>query len=324
MSLLWMEYDSEFQHLADAVLPCDVAKDPTYYSRLSQRTRSIITRDTRLNIDFLYTAYLLDDDKIMSEYSRWLFHLLAPIFKNRTPDETAEYILNHFDSIRQAVLTEISADKQERLLRLIECGKTAVREETDQPSVPHFHTSPYEKEVKEYLDSLLRKDTRKAMYLVQQFTDQGIPLDDLYVEILSECMNRIGELWHTSRITVDTEHYCTAVTQTAMTQLYPLLFSHEKKNHRILCACPGTELHEMGARMVADIFENDGWDSFYLGAAVPENAMLESIRDIQPDLIALSVTMPQHLITCQEMIDAIRREFPAIRIAVGGRAFRST
>ena len=70
-------------------------------------------------------------------------------------------------------------------------------------------------------------------------------------------MRRIGELWHKGKITVDIEHYCTSVTQTAMAQLYPLIFEAKRKNKSILCACPGTELHEMGARMVADIFEED-------------------------------------------------------------------
>ena len=71
-------------------------------------------------------------------------------------------------------------------------------------------------------------------------------------------MRRVGELWRTAQITVDAEHYCTSVTQMAITQMYPLLFSSERRNRTLLCACPGTELHEMGARMVADVFENDG------------------------------------------------------------------
>ena len=61
--------------------------------------------------------------------------------------------------------------------------------------------------------------------------------------------------------------------------------------------------------MVADLFENDGWDGIFLGAAVPEDAMLEAIRSDKPDLVALSVTMPQHLLTCAELVEAIRREF---------------
>ena len=162
------------------------------------------------------------------------------------------------------------------------------------------------------------------MELIQQFAKEGIPVNDIYVEILAESMRRIGELWHTAQISVDAEHYCTSVTQMAMAQMYPLLFSRERKNHRIICACPGMELHEMGSRMVADLFENDGWDSIFLGAAVPEDALLKSIKENQPDLVALSVSMPQHLITCQEFAESIREKFPDVKIAVGGKAFKST
>lgn len=160
--------------------------------------------------------------------------------------------------------------------------------------------------------------------MIQQFISQGIPINDIYVEILAESMRQIGEMWHTAKITVDTEHYCTSVTQMAMTQMYPLLFSQERKDRTILCACPGTELHEMGSRMVADLFENNGWDSIYLGATVPEDALLDSILQNTPDLVALSVTMPQHLITCKEITASIRQEFPDLKIAVGGKAFEST
>ena len=158
---------------------------------------------------------------------------------------------------------------------------------------------------------------KKTLYLIQQFVERKIPINDIYVHILAKCMRRVGELWHTSQISVDTEHYCTSVTQMAMAQMYPMLFEKERKNKTILCACLGTELHEIGARMVADIFENDGWDSIYLGAAVPETAVIEAIRMNNPDLLALSVTMPQHLITCHDLIQAVKKEFPNLFSSCG-------
>lgn len=174
------------------------------------------------------------------------------------------------------------------------------------------------------MDSLFEKNNKKAMYLIKDFLRKGIAVDDIYVGILAESMRRIGELWHTAQITVDMEHYCTTTTQLAMTQLYPEVFAAEPQNKTLLCACPGTELHEMGARIVADVFENNGWDSIYLGAAVPVDYMLKAIRENEPDLVALSVTMPQHLIDCAELVKAIKKEFPEQKIAVGGRAFAST
>ena len=80
----------------------------------------------------------------------------------------------------------------------------------------------------------------------------------------------------------------------------------------------------MGGRMISDLFEYHGWDSIYLGAAVPNAAILRSIRVYQPDLIALSVTMPQHLIACRDIAEAIKNEFPNLKVAVGGRAFQTT
>ena len=70
--------------------------------------------------------------------------------------------------------------------------------------------------------------------------------------------------------------------------------------------------------------KNDGWDSIFLGAAVPVDYILESVRENKPDLVTLSVSMPQHLIDCENAVRAIKKEFPDIKIAVGGKAFEST
>ena len=103
------------------------------------------------------------------------------------------------------------------------------------------------------MDLFFSKKTHQTLALIQDFIKRGIPVSDIYVEILAESMRCIGELWHSSKITVDTEHYCTSVTQMTMAQMYPTLFGSERKNKTLLCACPGSELHEMGARMVADL-----------------------------------------------------------------------
>ena len=324
MSLLWMDYETEFEHLADAAFRQECDANPAYYAALTPRVRHIIARDTRYNIDFLYTSYLLGDEKIMEDYAAWLYQLMASIFRDQSPAQTADYVVEHLEAIERCVPASVSPEKQAQLCQLLDRAKASVRKAAQKPVIQPPAPSRYEAEIERYMENLFQKNTRKTLFLIQEFIEQGIPLNDVYVEILAESMRRIGELWHTAQITVDTEHYCTSVTQMAMAQMYPLLFESERKNKTLLCACPGTELHEMGARMVADLFENDGWDSIYLGAAVPEQAMLEAVRKNHPDLIALSVTMPQHLIACQQLVEAIRKEFPKIKIAVGGKAFEST
>ena len=324
MSLLWMDYEEEFQKLVDMAYVCEREARPDYFNGMSRKVQQIIYRDTRYNIDFLYTAYMLKDDKVMTDYSEWLLGLMHPILKKDSLQETAAYVIRHLESIREGVRRTVSEEKKASLVKLLDMAEDRIRRRAKAGPVPSRGASRYEAEIGHYMQSLMEKNSRKTLYLIKEFQEKQIPIKDIYVEIIAESMRRVGELWHTAKISVDTEHYCTSVTQMAMAQLYPELFDRKRRNRTLLCACPGTELHEMGARMVADLFENDGWDSIYLGAAVPEDAMMEAVRENQPDLIALSVTMPQHLMACRDLVERLRKEFPDTCIAVGGGAFRST
>lgn len=325
MSLLWMEYEAEFEHLVEASYARESHAKEAYFQSIGERARKIIYRDTRYNIDYLYTAYILNDEKVMNSYAVWLYELMAGIHKNRfTREETREYVIFHFEAIKRAIPDVVSAEKHQKLQELIGHAQQCIRDYVPADPASGEKTSPYEKEIGQYMDCLRRKDTRQAMALIRSYADQGMALDDIYVEILSESMRRVGELWHTAEITVDTEHYCTSVTQMAMAQMYDVLFQGARTDKTILCVCPGMELHEMGARIIADLFENHGWDSIFLGAAVPVDYILESVKENEPDLVTLSVSMPQHLMDCEEAVRQIKQQFPDIKVAVGGKAFEST
>ena len=66
MSLLCMEYESEFEHLVEASFSSESHDKEEYFRSISERARKIIYRDTRYNIDYIYTAYVLGDKKIMN------------------------------------------------------------------------------------------------------------------------------------------------------------------------------------------------------------------------------------------------------------------
>lgn len=106
-----------------------------------------------------------------------------------------------------------------------------------------------------------------------------------------------------------------------LSMFYPTIFSKRSQNRKVITCCVGNELHEMGGRMVSDLFEYHGWDSIYLGAAVPVPALLHAVEEHKPLLVTLSVTMPQFLETCRDAVYTLREAFPSLRIAVGGRAF---
>ncbi len=93
---------------------------------------------------------------------------------------------------------------------------------------------------------------------------------------------------------------------------------------RLLAAWVEGELHDVGARMVADFFEMDGWDTTCLGANTPGDALIEALRARGATLVAISATLDVHVHTSAELIAAVRAspDLAHVRIIVGGRPFQ--
>lgn len=173
-----------------------------------------------------------------------------------------------------------------------------------------------------YLERLLAYDRDGAVGLVTAALDQGTSLRDVYLEVIQTVQHEIGRLWQLNCISVAQEHYCTAVSQLVLAQLYPRMM-HGPGGPRMVSTCASEELHELGARMVADFFEMDGWDTTYLGANAPADSVLQLLRERRAALLAISVTMSSHLHDALFLIQRVReaQDLSHVKIMVGGRPF---
>lgn len=174
-----------------------------------------------------------------------------------------------------------------------------------------------------YLHLLLDRERQQATRLIHDLVEEDADIRDIYLNIFQTSQREIGRLWQTNQVTVAQEHYCTAATQQIISQLYPYIFATTRGGRKMVMACASAELHELGARMVADFFEMDGWDTYYLGANVPAGSILSEIRDSGADLLGLSVSLPDKVPLAAEIIKEVRgADFGRpVAILVGGRPF---
>jgi methanogenic corrinoid protein MtbC1 len=157
-----------------------------------------------------------------------------------------------------------------------------------------------------YLDTLLRGDRQSASKMILESVEQGMDIKDIYLNVFQSTQREIGLLWQTNQIGVAQEHYCTAATQMIISQLYPYIFASKRNGRHMVATCVGGELHEIGARMVADFFEMDGWDTYFLGANTPMEGILRAISERKADVLAISVTMTYHIEKVAELIAEVR------------------
>ena len=174
-----------------------------------------------------------------------------------------------------------------------------------------------------FLDALLRADRREASRLIEHSLDGIGSVKTIYLGVFQPVMREVGRLWHVNRISVAQEHFITASVQMVMSQLYPRIFSAPRNGRTLVAASVSGELHEIGIRMVADLFEMDGWNTYYLGANMPTGAVVKAVIERKADVVAISATITAHLPKVAEMIAAIRADECCrhVRIMVGGYPF---
>ena len=174
---------------------------------------------------------------------------------------------------------------------------------------------------REYVDLLRDADRRAAIDLVLRAAAKH-PVEQIYTGVLQEAQYEVGRLWEANEISVAQEHYSTAVTQLVMSLLYPRISETPKTRGTFAGVCVEGELHEVGIRMVCDLFELRGWQSFYLGSSMPSTEVLHFLEEKRPDVIGISAIYEANVESARQLIARLRAVIASsVRILAGGRPF---
>ena len=78
--------------------------------------------------------------------------------------------------------------------------------------------------------------------------------------------------------------------------------------------------------MVADFFELEGWDTYYMGANTPTESILSAVEDYQPEILGISATMPLHRSALKDLISEVRSSdaCKGVKILVGGYTLKAS
>ena len=174
-----------------------------------------------------------------------------------------------------------------------------------------------------YLEPLLRGDRRGCRSVVEEALQKGIPANSVYIHMVWPIMVEIEKLLREEKITSVQEHLATRVNRTIVDQLQNKLPRRPNKNKRIIVCCAPDELQELGAQMMTDLFESDGWDVKFLGGGLNNDDILSYINECSPDVLLIYGTAPSQAPDVRRLIDTIKsvNAWPDMRIMVSGGLF---
>lgn len=285
------------------------------YAEFGDRGREACREDLAFHLEFLRPVLEFGLLQPMVDYLCWLNSVLVarsiPAGQlGLSLDWLAEFFVANMDAASSAMVAAALHAARDQFLA---AGNSPVMPPVAPTAWPETAT---------FETALLAGNQREALAVVNRCIDSGHSLVEIEMHVIQSALYQIGEKWQANQVTVAQEHMATAIVQSVMT--LALLRSPPPAliNKRVLLACAEGNNHAIGLRMVADAFQLGGWGVQYLGANVPTPALVAQTADWKPDLVGLSVSLPQQLRVVKTIIAQLGERFGSTRPAViiGGLA----
>lgn len=313
---------SEKKEILIAQVNEELKKDPLINQILGKGTLELMFENHANHANFMANVFRFNQFELLVKTIPWVYRS----YKAR--GFSYDYFLVALQAWSKAVEDHLDNDHVQMINRIYtwmlakhqEMIKIAQEEVASTVS-----TDPSWQEIKDkFFFFLLRGEYKNCLVLAMEVVSNSKELEEFYLQVVQPSMYQIGLYWENGEISVAQEHLATVMVSRVMTALYPRFMSNEQTKGIAVVTSAPNEYHELGALMVTDLLEIDGWDVKYLGANTPQQDLLKFLKSIKPDLLAISVTMSLNLERAAKVIEAVKgdRELDKIKIMIGGLAFQ--
>lgn len=306
-----------FEQLAGEITERHAARHPAAFARYGAIGRLRCREDARFHLEYLDAAIDADAESFFVDYVAWAKVMLA---SRKVPGNDLAENLRIIESVLHDRFDDDTAAPARKMIRAALTALPSMPED-----VPSFidANAPLGARAIEYLGHLRAGRRREALQLVESLLADQVTVRDIYRHVFEPVQHEIGRLWQLNQLSVAQEHFCTAATEQIMAQLSRRVVTGEGGGKRVVAMSAGGELHEIGLRVLTDLLDLEGWDTYYLGANVPPAAAVQMCIDHGADFLLVSATVAPHVGAVADVIRLFRQQ-PALqgaRIVVGGRAF---
>jgi MerR family transcriptional regulator, light-induced transcriptional regulator len=208
-------------------------------------------------------------------------------------------------------------------------GRSRLEHESAPPSSTDARAAAPElsRTARKYLQLLRSNRPEKAAEMAEAAVRGGSSVSQIYLTWFEPALKETGRLWERGELRVGEEHAITLATQRIMSRIFvpPAPRSSGAVPRVCLILAVSGEPHIIGPTMVSDLLRLDGWEVVFPGGNLGIRHALELVEGFSPRLVALSVTIPEHLAGAADLVSAIRRRDASrsMRIMAGGQAFQA-
>ncbi len=240
------------------------------------------------NIDYLYLVQ-----------SKWDSH------RKTSTQETIKYLGKASDVTIESIPQEYKSNP--RIL-------SKIRSKTKKSS----KKIPIIEEIKKQVFNALKNGEVEKVLPIAEIYEKETSLAEFYDDILKQVLYEIGYLWEQNKLEVAAEHVCSNTTNQI---IYEINRSHTKNNKKsnILLCTPDGEIHNIVCNIIGSILLQKGYKVHNISPSVPTESIIKYIKETNPSLIMISVTLKDNIESSKRLIKKINAEVD-LPILLGGLA----
>jgi len=144
------------------------------------------------------------------------------------------------------------------------------------------------------------------------------PLETVCIEVLQKGLIEIGDLWYHGQVTIQQEHFTSALAQRRLDALIAAT-PPPTRPETVLIGCTTKEQHTFPPLLLTLLLRRRGLKVVYLGANVPNHRFKETLLSIKPHLVILSAQLLQTANELRETASQLTANGACV--AYGGRIF---
>jgi methanogenic corrinoid protein MtbC1 len=175
----------------------------------------------------------------------------------------------------------------------------------------------------QYLDALFTGNRRQCQLIVEDVLHHGTPAISIYLDIIWPIMVEVERLLRLEKITTVQEHMATRINRAIVDQLQNKLPRKPSRYKKIIVCCASDELQELGAQIMADLFESNGWEVKLVGGGLNNDEILAFVNTYAPDILLIYGATPKQAPGIRQLINTVDdvNAWPDMKIMVSGGLF---